>query len=84
MSARINAIDHLINEAEAVLRNITSWNAGSPDAIKRTQAANRRKTLMQELEKLYEEFLEKPNSEKAHHLLHTHYFDRKKKYIVKQ
>jgi len=29
--------------------------------------------------KLYEEFLEKPMSEKAHHLLHTHYFDKKKK-----
>ena len=26
--------------------------------------------------KLYEEFLGKPMSEKAHHLLHTHYFDR--------
>jgi NADP-reducing hydrogenase subunit HndD len=26
--------------------------------------------------KLYEEFLGKPLSEKAHHLLHTEYFDR--------
>jgi NADP-reducing hydrogenase subunit HndD len=34
--------------------------------------------------KLYEEFLGKPNSEKAHHLLHTHYFDRKKRIFVKQ
>ncbi len=34
--------------------------------------------------KLYEEFLGKPNSEKAHHLLHTRYFDKKKKIIVKQ
>jgi NADP-reducing hydrogenase subunit HndD len=34
--------------------------------------------------KLYKEFLEKPNSEKAHHLLHTKYFDKKKKIIVKQ
>jgi NADP-reducing hydrogenase subunit HndD len=34
--------------------------------------------------KLYEEFLGKPNSEKAHNLLHTHYFDKKKKFIVKQ
>jgi NADP-reducing hydrogenase subunit HndD len=34
--------------------------------------------------KLYEEFLGKPNSEIAHHLLHTHYFDKKKKVIVKQ
>ncbi|MCX6255382.1 MAG: NADH-dependent [FeFe] hydrogenase, group A6 [Bacteroidia bacterium] len=34
--------------------------------------------------KLYKEFLDKPNSEKAHHLLHTHYFDKKKKVIVKQ
>ncbi len=33
---------------------------------------------------LYEEFLGKPNSEKAHHLLHTHYFDRKAKIVVKQ
>ncbi len=31
--------------------------------------------------KLYEEFLGKPMSEKAHHLLHTHYFDRGKKDI---
>jgi NADP-reducing hydrogenase subunit HndD len=27
--------------------------------------------------KLYEEFLGKPLSEKSHHLLHTHYFDKK-------
>lgn len=32
--------------------------------------------------KLYEEFLGKPMSEKAHHLLHTHYFDRKKKIFI--
>ena len=30
--------------------------------------------------KLYEEFLGAPMSEKAHHLLHTHYFDRSKKF----
>ncbi|MBE0674237.1 MAG: iron hydrogenase small subunit, partial [Bacteroidales bacterium] len=34
--------------------------------------------------KLYEEFLGEPNSETAHHLLHTKYFDKKKKIIVKQ
>ena len=34
--------------------------------------------------KLYDEFLGEPNSEKAHHLLHTKYFDRKKRTIVKQ
>ena len=28
------------------------------------------------IQKLYEEFLGKPMSEKAHHLLHTHYFDK--------
>jgi NADP-reducing hydrogenase subunit HndD len=33
---------------------------------------------------LYKEFLGEPNSEKAHHLLHTHYFDRKKKIYVKK
>lgn len=31
--------------------------------------------------KLYEEFLGKPMSEKAHHLLHTHYFDKGNKDI---
>ncbi|HOP05284.1 MAG TPA: NADH-dependent [FeFe] hydrogenase, group A6 [Tenuifilaceae bacterium] len=31
--------------------------------------------------KLYEEFLGKPMSEKAHHLLHTHYFDKGQKDI---
>jgi NADP-reducing hydrogenase subunit HndD len=34
--------------------------------------------------KLYDEFLGKPNSEKAHHLLHTHYFDKQKKVIIKK
>ncbi len=34
--------------------------------------------------KLYDEFLDKPNSEKAHHLLHTHYFDKKKRIIIKK
>jgi len=29
--------------------------------------------------KLYEEYLGKPLSEKSHHLLHTHYFDKTKK-----
>ena len=33
---------------------------------------------------LYKEFLGEPNSEKAHHLLHTHYFDRKAKIIIKK
>jgi iron only hydrogenase large subunit-like protein len=31
--------------------------------------------------KLYEEFLGKPMSEKAHHLLHTHYLDKKMRVI---
>ncbi|MFW5877723.1 MAG: NADH-dependent [FeFe] hydrogenase, group A6 [bacterium] len=31
------------------------------------------------IEKLYEEFLGEPMSEKAHHLLHTHYFDKSRK-----
>ncbi|MDR2834749.1 MAG: [FeFe] hydrogenase, group A [Bacteroidales bacterium] len=34
-----------------------------------------------EVQQLYAEFLGKPMSEKAHHLLHTEYFDRKKKTI---
>lgn len=34
--------------------------------------------------KLYEEYLGKPGSEKAHHLLHTHYFDRKEQILVKK
>lgn len=34
------------------------------------------------IQKLYEEFLGKPLSEKSHHLLHTHYFDRKKEILI--
>ncbi len=34
--------------------------------------------------KLYEEYLGEPNSERAHELLHTHYFDKKAKIVVKQ
>jgi len=33
---------------------------------------------------LYKEFLGEPNSEKAHHLLHTKYFDRKARILIKQ
>ncbi|HAM99640.1 MAG TPA: NADH:ubiquinone oxidoreductase [Marinilabiliales bacterium] len=32
--------------------------------------------------KLYEEFLKHPMSEKAHHLLHTHYFNKKNEFII--
>jgi iron only hydrogenase large subunit-like protein len=32
--------------------------------------------------RLYEEFLGHPLSEKSHHLLHTHYFDKSKKKIL--
>ena len=31
-----------------------------------------------QVQALYRDFLEAPNSEKAHHLLHTHYEDRRK------
>ncbi len=34
------------------------------------------------IKKLYEEFLGKPLSEKSHHLLHTHYFDKSKSKIL--
>jgi NADP-reducing hydrogenase subunit HndD len=32
---------------------------------------------------LYKEFLDKPLSEKSHHLLHTHYFDKSERYVIK-
>ena len=34
------------------------------------------------IQELYDKFLGKPMSEKAHHLLHTHYFDRSGSDIV--
>lgn len=34
------------------------------------------------VQKLYADFLGKPMSEKAHHMLHTHYFDRKKEVYI--
>jgi iron only hydrogenase large subunit-like protein len=37
-----------------------------------------------QIKKLYEDFLGKPMSEKAHHLLHTMYFDRSTKFVVEQ
>ncbi|HOO98677.1 MAG TPA: NADH-dependent [FeFe] hydrogenase, group A6 [Bacteroidales bacterium] len=66
---------------------------GNSEIIKARAAAIYREDSMKPLRKshenpfiikLYEEFLGKPNSEKAHHLLHTHYFDKKKKIVVKQ
>jgi len=66
---------------------------GNSEVIKARSAAiyaeDKKKPLRKSHEnpfiiKLYEEFLGSPNSEKAHHLLHTEYFDKKKKIIVKQ
>jgi len=66
---------------------------GNSDIIKARAAAlyaeDKKKPLRKSHEnpfiiKLYKEFLGKPNSEKEHHLLHTHYFDKKKKIVVKQ
>jgi NADP-reducing hydrogenase subunit HndD len=36
------------------------------------------------VQKLYDEFLGKPLGEKSHHLLHTHYFDRKKEVFIEE
>jgi NADP-reducing hydrogenase subunit HndD len=66
---------------------------GNSDIIKARAAAIYREDKLKPIRKshenpfiiqLYKEFLDRPNSEKAHHLLHTHYFDRKKKIFVKQ
>jgi NADP-reducing hydrogenase subunit HndD len=66
---------------------------GNSDIIKARAAALYREDKNKQIRKshenpfiikIYEEFLGKPNSEKAHHLLHTHYFDRKNKIYVKQ
>jgi NADP-reducing hydrogenase subunit HndD len=66
---------------------------GNSEVIKARAAAiyreDRKKPLRKSHEnpfiiKLYEEFLGKPNSEKAHHLLHTHYFDKKNKIMIKK
>jgi NADP-reducing hydrogenase subunit HndD len=64
---------------------------GNPEVLMARQKAIYRedagKTLRKSHEnpdiiKLYDEFLGKPMSEKAHHLLHTHYFDKKHKDIL--
>ncbi len=61
------------------------YTHGNPDALQKRAAAiyteDVNKTIRKshenpEIKKLYEEFLGTPGSEKAHHLLHTHYFDR--------
>jgi NADP-reducing hydrogenase subunit HndD len=66
---------------------------GDSEIIKARAAAiyteDRKKPLRKSHEnpfiiQLYNEFLGKPCSEKAHHLLHTHYFDKKKKIFIKQ
>ncbi len=61
------------------------YHHGDVNVLKKRQSAlyaeDRNKKIRKSHEnphiiKLYEEFLEKPMSEKAHHLLHTEYFDR--------
>jgi NADP-reducing hydrogenase subunit HndD len=63
------------------------YHHGNAEILKKRQMAIYRedsnKTIRKSHEnpyiiKLYEEYLGKPMSEKAHHLLHTHYFDRTK------
>ncbi len=51
------------------------------DAIYREDAGKpiRKSHENKDVIKLYEEFLGKPLSEKSHHLLHTHYFDKRNK-----
>lgn len=61
-------IEILKKRAEAIYRE----DAGKPI---------RKSHENQDIIKLYEEFLGKPCSEKSHHLLHTHYFDKSKKNI---
>ena len=46
------------------------------DAMKQIRKSHENPYIVQ----LYEDFLGKPMSEKAHHLLHTHYFDRSRKF----
>ncbi|HKK42710.1 MAG TPA: NADH-dependent [FeFe] hydrogenase, group A6 [Bacteroidales bacterium] len=66
---------------------------GNSDVLKARAAAlyteDKKKPLRKSHEnpfiiKLYEEFLGQPNSEKAHQLLHTHYFNKQKKVLIKQ
>ena len=63
------------------------YHHGNAEIIKKRQMAiykeDKNKAIRKSHEnpyiiKLYEEFLGKPMSDKAHHLLHTSYFDRKK------
>ncbi len=64
------------------------YHHGNADVLRKRQAAlyleDKNKKLRKSHEnphiiELYEKFLGKPMSEKAHHLLHTEYFDRRKK-----
>jgi NADP-reducing hydrogenase subunit HndD len=64
---------------------------GNSEILKARAAAlyteDERKTIRKshenhEIIKLYKEFLGQPMSEKAHHLLHTEYFDKKKKIYI--
>lgn len=65
------------------------WHHGKQDILKARAAAiyteDEKKVIRKSHEnpyiiKLYEEFLGKPMSEKAHHLLHTNYYDRQLKF----
>lgn len=66
------------------------WHHGDSSILKARQKAiyteDEQKTLRKShenpyIQKLYKEFLGKPLSEKSHHLLHTHYFDKSNKDI---
>ncbi len=69
------------------------WHHGKQDVLKARAKAiyaeDVGKTIRKSHEnpyiiKLYEEFLGQPMSDKAHHLLHTNYFDREVKFEVKK
>jgi len=65
--------------------NLRSKKAYMPNALKRRatlygidrQMKARQSHNNQQIQALYRDFLEKPYSDKAHHLLHTMYTDRK-------
>lgn len=66
-------------QVPASVRNFTNVGAERAKALYKSDADNfiRKSHKNPVIKELYKNYLEKPGSEKAHHLLHTHYIARK-------
>lgn len=60
LSARLTAINHLLERNDLELRNLTIWTSGSPEEARAKKEEEKRRILLTVLEEVYQETIVKP------------------------